>query len=356
DGTRVKEPHEVSEVIVAFYQNLLGQQPTGESLDMNLLRKALPKSISAVQNENLDRDVSFEEIKEVLFPLKDNKAPGPDGFNAGFFKRTWNIVKNDVLCAIKSFFDSGKLLKQVNATTITLVPKVPNPSQVKEFKPISCCNTIYKYIAKLIANRVKMVLPNIVGPQQTPFVKGRHISDNILLSQELLRNYHRRGGLPRCALKVDLMKATILFRVVRWITEYVTTTRFSIFINRELHGFFASGRGLRQGDPLSPYLFVLAMEVFSGLMGLMVAEQDFKYHWRCEKEKITHLCFADDLMVFCRAEVGSVSIIGECLNRFKALSGLIPNPDKSNLFANCVSTYLKDQLLDVLGYKEGVLP
>ncbi|XP_022874167.1 uncharacterized protein LOC111392993 [Olea europaea var. sylvestris] len=91
-------------------------------------------------------------------------------------------------------------------------------------------------------------------------------------------------------------------------------------------------------------------------MGLMVAEQDFKYHWRCEKEKITHLCFADDLIVFCRAKVGSVSLIGECLNRFKALSGLLPNPDKSNLFASGVSTYLKDQLLDVLGYKEGVLP
>ncbi|XP_022849839.1 uncharacterized protein LOC111371920 [Olea europaea var. sylvestris] len=102
DGTRVEEPHDVSEVIVAFYQNLLGQQRSGESLDMDLLQKALPKSISAEHNENLDR---------------------------GFFKRTWSIVGNDVLCAIKSFFDSGQLLKQVNATTIALVPKVPNPSQ-----------------------------------------------------------------------------------------------------------------------------------------------------------------------------------------------------------------------------------
>ncbi|XP_022877112.1 uncharacterized protein LOC111395370 [Olea europaea var. sylvestris] len=87
DGTRVEEPHEVSEVIVAFYQNLLGQQPSGESLDTDLLRKALPKSISVVHNENLNRDVTFKEIKEVLFSLKDNKAPGPDAFNAGFFKR-----------------------------------------------------------------------------------------------------------------------------------------------------------------------------------------------------------------------------------------------------------------------------
>ncbi|XP_022894121.1 uncharacterized protein LOC111408611 [Olea europaea var. sylvestris] len=163
--------------------------------------------------------------------------------------------------------------------------------------------------------------------------------------------------VPRCALKVDLMKAYDSVRwdlllavlrvlgfpegVVEWITECITSTQFSISINGELHSFFAGGRGLRRGDPLSHYLFVLAMEVFSGLMGLMVAEQDFKYHWRCEKEKITDLCFADDLM--------------DCLNRFKALSGLIPNPDKSNLFASGISSYLKDQLLDIFGYKEGVL-
>ncbi|XP_022880751.1 uncharacterized protein LOC111398023 [Olea europaea var. sylvestris] len=188
DGTKVEEPHEVSKVIVEFYQNLLRQQPNGKSLAMDLLRRALPKSISAVQKETFIRDVSYEKIKEVLFSLKDNKAMGLDGFNAGFFKRTWSIVRNNVLCAIKSFFDSGQLLKQVNATTIALVPK-------------------------LISNRVKMVLTDIVGSQQTAFVKGRHISDNIYLSQELLRNYHRSGGLPRCALKVDLMKA---YDSVRW--------------------------------------------------------------------------------------------------------------------------------------------
>ncbi|XP_022841996.1 uncharacterized protein LOC111365693 [Olea europaea var. sylvestris] len=98
------------------------------------------------------------------------------------------------------------------------------------------------------------------------------------------------------------------------------------------------------------------MEVFSGLMGMMATKQDFKYHWRFEKEKITHLCFVADLVVFCRAEIGSISLIGDCLNQFKALFGLTPNPDKSNLFASGVSSYLKDQLLDVLGYKEGVLP
>ncbi|XP_022859268.1 uncharacterized protein LOC111380034 [Olea europaea var. sylvestris] len=247
DVTKVEEPHE----------------PNGESLDMDLLQRAFPQSISTVQNETFNSDVSYEEIKEVLFFLKDNKAPGLDGFNAGFFKRTWSI-----------------LLKQVNATTIALVPKVPNPSQ-------------------LISNRVKMVLSDIVGSQQIAFVKGRHISDNIFLSQEVLRFSEK---------------------VVMWISKCITNTRSSISINGELQGFFfAGGRGLRQVDPLSPCLFVLAMEVFSGLMGLMAIEQDFKYHWRCEKEEITHSCFADDLMVFCRDEVGSISLIGEYVDQLKAL-------------------------------------
>ncbi|XP_022843180.1 uncharacterized protein LOC111366706 [Olea europaea var. sylvestris] len=190
DGTRVEEPYETSQVIVEFYQNLLGQQPSGERLDIDLLQKALPKNILMVQKESLDRDVLFDKIKEVLFLQEDLEHCGE-----------WFSTCN------KSFFDSSNLLKQVNATTIALVPKIPNPSQVKDFRPISCCNIIYKCVAKLIANRVKMVLPDIVGPQQIAFVKGRHIIDNILFSQELLRNYHRGGGLHRSALKVDLMKA-----------------------------------------------------------------------------------------------------------------------------------------------------
>lgn len=181
-------------------------------------------------------------------------------------------VGNDVVRAIKSFFASGCLLREVNATAIALIPKVPNPTKWKDYRPISCCNTIYKYISKIIANRIKPVLPHRRCKKQTTFVEGRRIGDNILLSQELLRNYHRDQGTPRCALKVDLMKAydtvtwdfvlavlrTIGFpnKVVQWIMEFVTTTRFSVMINGELNGFFPGGRGLRQGDPMSAKLAV----------------------------------------------------------------------------------------------------
>ena len=371
-GNRVEEPSEVKSMVVNFFETLLRQPAGCPRIDLDLVRRALPKRISGDQCATLGREVSDVEIKAVLFSLKDNKAPGPDGYNATFFKKAWSVVGDDFLRAIRSFFSSGRLLKQVNATVVALIPKVPNPSTVGDFRPISCCNTIYKCIAKIIANRVQMVLPDVVSPFQSAFVAGRRISDNILLSQELLRNYHRDGGHPRCALKVDLMKAYDSVRwdflvailqilgfpeqMIAWISECISTPRFSISINGELNGFFASGRGLRQGDPMSPYLFVLAMEVFSGLMRIMEQESQFAYHWRCGKIGISHLCFADDLMVFCRAERESVAAVNVVLGQFQALSGLIPNPSKSNLFVAGVSSETKQELLGILGFQEGVLP
>jgi len=277
---------------------------------MDTLDRVMKRKVSSSQCLDLTKEVTDDEIQNVFFSLKDNKAPGPDGFNALFFKRAWCVIGHDVIKAIKSFFQSGRLLKELNATAIALVPKVPNPDKWKDFRPISCCNTVYKCIAKIVANRFKVVLPNLVGPQQTAFIQGRRIGDNILLAQELLKNYHRDKGSPRCALKVDLMKAfdrvrwDFILGILRasgfpnaftqWIMECISTTSFSISINGELNGFFQGGRGLRQGDPFSPYLFVLVMKAFSGLLSDKIQQGHFKYHWRCQKRKISHLCFADD--------------------------------------------------------------
>lgn len=246
---------------------------------------------------------------------------------------------------------------------------MPNPSGVKDLRPISCCNTIYKCI--IIANRFQLVLPDLEGKQQTAFVQGRRIGDNILLAQELLRNSHRNKGTPRCALKVDLMKTydTVRWdfvgvvlnilgfpeRVVQWIRECISTPRFYISINGELNGFFPGERALRQGDPMSPYIFVLVMEAFSGLLSYMANQGRFS--WRCQKEKITHICFSDDLLIFCKGEVSSISLIKDCLSQFKDISGLSPNPDKSKIFSCGVNEAIKNQLLGILGFiNEGSLP
>jgi hypothetical protein len=143
--------------------------------------------------------------------------------------------------------------------------------------------------------------------------------------------------------------------MVNWIGECISTTRFSVSINGDLQGFFDGSRGLRQGG-LSPYLFVLVMEVLLGFLGQMARHFDFRFHLHCEREEIAHLCFIDDLMIFCKAEVASVFLVRNCLDQFRVASDLSPNPDRSNIFLCGVAPNTKMQLLGVLGYREGKLP
>ncbi|KAK3212549.1 hypothetical protein Dsin_017255, partial [Dipteronia sinensis] len=109
-------------------------------------------------------------------------APSHDGLNTHFLKKTWDIIGEDVINTIQELVRFGHLLKERNATILALVPKVPNPSKMKEFRLISCCNTLYKINAKIIANRIKPCLPDIISPSQSTFVDGRSIGDNIFLT------------------------------------------------------------------------------------------------------------------------------------------------------------------------------
>ncbi|GKA03943.1 hypothetical protein Tco_0676724 [Tanacetum coccineum] len=110
------------------------------------------------------REVSFQEVKDALFSMGDDKSPGPDGFTAAFFKETWSVTGNDVYNAVCEFFRNGTLLKEVNHTIIALLPKVKSPSRINDYRPISCCNVLFKCLSKIIANRIKQCLKHIVSP------------------------------------------------------------------------------------------------------------------------------------------------------------------------------------------------
>ncbi|GJY88017.1 hypothetical protein Tco_0502645 [Tanacetum coccineum] len=243
---------------INHYTEFLGQPGMTSHFDSNDL---FCKRLSNEAASFMIREVSDKEIKEALFSLGDNKAPGPNGYSAAFFKEAWDIISVDVCKAIKKFFMNGVLLKELNHTIIALIPKVANPLRINDFRPISCCN-------KIISNRMKESLSELVSLNQFAFVPGRRISDNILLTQELMHNYHLDRGPSRCAFKVNIQKAydtvdwgfmkLILIgfgfhpRMIGWIMECVTTTSFSISINGTLHGYFKGKRGLRQGDPMPP--------------------------------------------------------------------------------------------------------
>ncbi|GJR68831.1 RNA-directed DNA polymerase, eukaryota, reverse transcriptase zinc-binding domain protein [Tanacetum coccineum] len=295
----------------------------------------------------LIKDVTNEEIKEAIFSIDDNKASGPDGFSSKFFKAAWVVIGNDVCAAIKEFFTSGKLLGEFNTTLISLVPKSKTPARVIDYRPISCCNIVYKGISK--------------------------ISDNILLAQEFLKGYNWKYVTGCCAFKIDIMKAydTVSWSflefclkefgfhpvMINWIMVCLKTASFSVCVNGESHGFFKAKRGLRQGDPISPYLFTLVMEVLNLMVKRQIKRDSrFKYHTGCSKLKITSLCFADDLLMLCHGDVVSTSILRRGLDEFSLASGLYPSMSKSEVFFSNVCPDAKNEILMAMPFREGTLP
>ncbi|GKA40345.1 RNA-directed DNA polymerase, eukaryota, reverse transcriptase zinc-binding domain protein [Tanacetum coccineum] len=145
--------------------------------------------------------------------------------------------------------------------------------------------------------------------------------------------------------------------MVDWIMVCVSTTKFSININGEREGYFSGGRGLRQGDPMSPYLFTLVMEVFNIIMRKSIGEsKDFKYHQGCKKLEITHLCFADDLLVFFHGNTKSLSVIKEALEEFSSYSGVKANMNKSTILFGGMTSTKQSIILDIVPFTIGRLP
>lgn len=370
DGRCITNPQEIGKMAAAYFKSILNAPIPDD--DHSPHPRLFAQRISEGTAEIANKPFTDEDIKQAIFSIPDNKSPGPDGFTSCFFKRTWQITGASFTEAIRYFLTTHHLPRCFNAARIVCVPKVESPTTMNDFRPISCCTVIYKTIAKLLASRLKEALSEVVGTNQSAFLPGRNIADAILLTQELMRNYHLNKGQPRCALKVDLRKA---FDTVRWdyimmamseiglprdlmnmIKMCITNPYFTVCMNGENHGFFSASRGLRQGDPLSPYLFVLAMEGLNGVMDRAANSQGFKYHWRCKETRITHVSFADDLMMFSRADEGSVTTLKTALEQFSHISGLNINNRKSSLYMAGIEGDLRHRLRIMLGFETPSLP
>nr|XP_043620313.1 uncharacterized protein LOC122592176 [Erigeron canadensis] len=202
EGNRY-EGEGVAAQFVAHFENFLGK-----TLPVEPLMEGLFKNVLNTEEANeMVRCVTDEEIKEAMFEIDSNKASGPDGYTSGFFKKAWVVIGKDVCNAVREFFINGKLLGEVNATLVALIPNITTPNKVSDFRPIACCNVIYKCISKILTKRIQNVLGKIVHIIQSSFVLGRHIQDNILIAQELLRGYNRKYGPRRCAMQIDIQKA-----------------------------------------------------------------------------------------------------------------------------------------------------
>ncbi|GKB66405.1 putative RNA-directed DNA polymerase, partial [Tanacetum coccineum] len=199
------EGEDVATQFVNHFHQFLGV--SSETQEIQSPESLFTKKITSEQSNHMVRSVEDEEIKRAMFSIDNDSVPGPDGYSSKFFKASWSIVGPDVCKVVKDFFGNGRILKEINNTTISLIPKMSTPQKVTDYRPISCSNVIYKCISKIISNRMKGGLAGIIDQNQFAFLSGRCIYDNILLTQELMTGYHLNRGAARCAFKVDIQKA-----------------------------------------------------------------------------------------------------------------------------------------------------
>ncbi|GJY03648.1 hypothetical protein Tco_0369588 [Tanacetum coccineum] len=330
---------QVPEVFVAHYEQFLGTSTACNALDMEDL---FFNKVSELTASNMVRNITNEEVKSAMFDIGDDKAPGPDGFTSTLFKKGWEVVGNDVCNAVRDFFSNGCILKEINHTFLTLIPKVTTPLKVNDYHPISCCNVIYKCISKILTNRI------IEGIKEVePWSSEMCIQDiqkaYDTVDWAFLENILGCFGFPNTMIK--------------WIMSCVSSTSFSLCINGNIHGYFKCKRGLRQVDPLSPYLFTMVMEVLTLILKRRVHLSDsFRYHKQCEDLAIINVCFADDLFIFARGDVESARVILDSLEEFKLTSGLVSSIPKSTTYFCNVPHHVKQAILNIMPFSKGDLP
>eukprot|EP00253_Pinus_taeda_P027333 PITA_27333 len=293
------------------YRDLLSETKGEE--DYSDFLQHLPKVITKEMNDNLNKEIEEEEIKRAIWNLHPDKAPGPDGFPICFYRRFWNLIKKDLVKMIRWAQRKRKIGGYTNATFLALIPKENRPSSLSRFRPISLCNSSYKILTKILATRLKPLLSSLISENQGGFLPNRQITNSILLVQEAIHSSLSRKE-KGFVLKLDLENAFDRVRhsflivvlkktgfetpFINLIVACISSPWISPLINGRPGEAFQSSRGLRQGCPLSPYLFILMAESFSRVLdhnqrlGLITGIK-----FGNGAKSINHSQFADDTLL-----------------------------------------------------------
>lgn len=318
-----------------------------------------------------DQTFSIGEIGEAINQMHPLKAPGSDGIPALFYQKYWHIVGEEIQSMVLGILNEDKSPASINKTFIALIPKCKNPNSPKHFRLISLCNVVMKIVTKVVANRIKKVLPEVIDEEQSAFVRGRLITDNALMAMECFHwpKKKARGKKGMMALKLDMAKAydrvewsfvnyVLLHmgfppKITKLIMSCITTVSYQILINGQPSRSFFPEKGIRQGDPLSPYIFILCANVLSGLLHKEEAKGSIHGIQVARKApQITHLLFADDNLLFARANQKEVDSITQVLKVYQLASVQLVNLDKSEvLFSRNVPPIEQNMICNKMGTK-----
>ncbi|KAK9989376.1 hypothetical protein SO802_029615 [Lithocarpus litseifolius] len=335
---------EIATIAEAYYKELF---TASADLNMEGVLASMERVVTEEMARNLTQSYTEEEIRVALFQMHPSKSPGPDGMPPFFFQKFWHIVGHDVTAAVLSVLHSGRYLRKMNYTHIVLIPKKKNPEYITEYCPISLGNVVSRIISKVLANRVKPILPNVISDSQSAFVPGRLITDNTTVAFEMLHRLRnrRRGKVGHMVVKLDVSKAydrveleQIMLRIglpVQWVKLAMLTAQtasYSIIINGEPCGYVSPSRGIKQGDPLSPYLFLFCAEGLSSVLRKATETRQLRGLLSCQGGvRISHLLFADDSLLFTEAKPEECSRLLDVLAQYENASGQVINHQKTTL-------------------------
>ncbi|XP_068503760.1 uncharacterized protein [Phaseolus vulgaris] len=297
-GIWVEEPNRVKEVVKEFYKNKMSAiEDIGVRLD-----NVEFKEISESDNRLLTDPFDEKEIKEAICDCDSHKSPGPDGVTFSFIKNNWCLLEKDMLGAVKNFHREGKIPKGCNASVLTLIRKSENPQSLEEYKPISLVSCLYKILTKVLSNRIKKVIKKVIDGSQSAFLSNRGLLDSVLVVNEVVDDLKRRKKRG-VIVKLDFEKAynsvswEFLFYMmgrlgfcgkwVQWIRACLESATVSVLVNGSPTKEFKPTRGLRQGDPMAPFLFLIVAQAPSGVCKeITKLQRKLLWGWGSEGRKI----------------------------------------------------------------------
>ncbi|XP_060195408.1 uncharacterized protein LOC132624680 [Lycium barbarum] len=247
--------------------------------------------------------------------LSSESAPGLDCYNGYFYQKCWKIIKRGVTNFVQSFFAGKQLTRFYSHSCLMLIPKVEAPTSFSQMRPISLSNFSNKILSKIVASRLNPYLPRLISDNQNGFINGRLITENVILAQEIVHNISKNKKKENMIIKLDMEKA---YDRVSWVFLYAVLKKigfngnfidiikrlvedawYSVLINGDRKGFFHSSRGLKQGDPLSPFLFVISAKILSKMLNNLFDNRKYTgFTMAKEGPQINHLAYADDVVIF----------------------------------------------------------
>ncbi len=340
DGTLTKDPEKILKEQSRFYEHLF---TSDENIQFNIQNDNNP-SISDRDKVLMDRDISIDDLKHALKCMPNNKTPGCDGLPADFYKVFWNRIKETLHEALVHSYLTRELHISARRGIITLIPKkYKDINFIKNWRPLTLLNCDYKILAKALANRLKLQLENLINRDQSGFLRGRFIGENIRLILDTLE-FTEEEDIPALLISLDYEKcfdrlewsaivgALRYFNFgenfIRWVTLLYNNCESCTTNNGYASEWFKPSRGVRQGCPLSPYLFVICAEIFANL----VRNNDNIKGIKVQGKEIKLSQYADDTNIFSLFDANSLNNIISTLDYVHQNTGLKVNYDKTSIY------------------------